>query len=95
MTVCSGSRIPAKLGLLDFKPFCTHRTVYESIALLSPSAIPKPESRFVQSDSKLYTAAGISAGIDLSFFLLENTFGKELALETSHYMEYLSYPTSE
>ena len=95
MTVCSGSRIPAKLGLLDSKPFCTHHSVYDSIAEINPSAIPKPQSRFVQSDLKLYTAAGISAGIDLSFFLLENTFGKELALETANYMEYLSYPTSK
>jgi transcriptional regulator GlxA family with amidase domain len=95
MTVCSGSRIPAKLGLLDSKPFCTHHSVYDSIAAISPSAIPKPELRFTQSALKLYTAAGISAGIDLSFFLLENSFGKALALETAHYMEYLSYPASK
>lgn len=92
MTVCSGSRVPAKLGLLDGNPFCTHHLVYESISLLSPSAIPHPEKRFIQSDNKLYTAAGISAGIDLSFFLLESTFGKKLAENTANYMEYTNYP---
>ncbi len=93
MTVCSGTRIPAKLGLLDSRPFCTHYEVYPSIAQLSPSSSPKPKERFVQSDSKLYTAAGISAGIDLSFFLLEKTSGKNLALATATYMEYLNYPS--
>jgi transcriptional regulator GlxA family with amidase domain len=92
MTVCSGSRIPAKLGLLDGKPFCTHHLVYESISLISPTAISCPQKRFVQSDERLYTAAGISAGIDLSFFLLEATFGKKLAEETAKYMEYTNYP---
>lgn len=92
MTVCSGSRILAKVGLLDGKPFCTHHMVYESISLISPTAIPCPQERFVQSSEGLYTAAGISAGIDLSFFLLEATFGKKLAQETAKYMEYMSYP---
>jgi transcriptional regulator GlxA family with amidase domain len=92
MTVCSGSRIPAKLGLLNGKPFCTHHLVYESIAKISPNAIPCPQNRFVQSSERLYTAAGISAGIDLSFFLLEATFGKKLAEETAKYMEYTNYP---
>jgi transcriptional regulator GlxA family with amidase domain len=92
MTVCSGSRIPAKLGLLNGKPFCTHHLVYESISLISPTAISCPQKRFIQSSERLYTAAGISAGIDLSFFLLEATFGKKLAEETAKYMEYANYP---
>jgi transcriptional regulator GlxA family with amidase domain len=95
MTVCSGSRILACLGLLDFKPFCTHHSVYSNITQISPSAIPKPDKRFVQSDLKLFTAAGISAGIDLSFYLLEKTFGGKLALETAQYMEYTNYPSSK
>lgn len=95
MTVCSGSRVLACLGLLDSRPFCTHNSVYSNISQISPSAIPRPDKRFIQSDSKLYTSAGISAGIDLAFYLLEKTFGKKLALETAQYMEYTNYPTSK
>lgn len=95
MTVCSGSRILACLGLLDSKPYCTHNSVYSNILQISPSAIPRPDKRYIQSDSKLYTSAGISAGIDLAFYLLEKTFGKELALETAQYMEYTNYPNSK
>jgi transcriptional regulator GlxA family with amidase domain len=94
MSVCSGSRILGKLSLLDQKPYCTHREVFESMASLVPSGIPKPEHRFIQSDTRIWTAAGISAGIDLALHLVELTFGKELALATATYMEYTSNPNT-
>lgn len=92
MTVCSGSRILGKAGLLDQRPYCTHHGVYESIQEMVPSAIPKQELRYIQTDTRLWTAAGISAGIDLALHLTEVTFGKELALATAKYMEYTPYP---
>jgi transcriptional regulator GlxA family with amidase domain len=91
MSVCSGARILGKLGLLDNRPFCTHRSTFESMKDVSPSGIPKPELRFVQSSERIYTAAGISAGIDLSLFLVEQTFGLDLARQTADWMEYLPY----
>lgn len=91
MSVCSGSRVLGKLGFLDNKNYCTHHQVYDDMRKIVPTGLPQPTTRFVQSSSKIYTAAGISAGIDLAFFLLEKTFGKELAKETAQYMEYLPY----
>jgi transcriptional regulator GlxA family with amidase domain len=94
MSVCSGSRILGKSGFLDQNPYCTHHEVYESMDLLVPSGIPKPEQRFIQSDARIWTAAGISAGIDLALHLVEHTFGKELAIATATYMEYTPYPNT-
>lgn len=94
MSVCSGSRILGKSGFLDQKPYCTHHEVFDSMASLVPNGIPKPEHRFIQSDSRIWTAAGISAGIDLALHLVELTFGKELALATATYMEYTPYPNT-
>jgi transcriptional regulator GlxA family with amidase domain len=91
MSVCSGSRILGKSGFLDHKPYCTHHEVFDSMASLVPTGIPKPEHRFIQCDSRIWTAAGISAGIDLALHLVELTFGKELALDTATYMEYTPY----
>lgn len=91
MSVCSGSRILGKTGFLNGKPFCTHHEVFESMEEIVPDGIPMNELRFVQSDEKIWTAAGISAGIDLALHLLEDTFGDKLALQTSEYMEYLPY----
>jgi transcriptional regulator GlxA family with amidase domain len=91
MSVCSGSRILGKTGFLDHKPYCTHHEVFESMSEIVPSGVPQPELRFVQSDPRIWTAAGISAGIDLALHLTELTFGKELAIQTANYMEYYPY----
>jgi len=91
MSVCTGAAILAKLGMLDDKPYCTHNTVYPFIEKMVPSAKPQKDQRFIQSDTKLYTSAGISAGIDLSFHIVEKLFGKEVAKNTAAYMEYKGY----
>jgi transcriptional regulator GlxA family with amidase domain len=91
MSVCTGAAILAKLGLLDGKPYCTHNTVYSFIEDMTPTAKPQKEERFIKSDTKLYTSAGISAGIDLSFHIVETLYGKEVAKNTATYMEYKGY----
>lgn len=91
MSVCSGSRILGKTGFLDHKAYCTHHEVFESMEEIVPTGMPQPQLRFVQSDRKIWTAAGISAGIDLALHLTELTFGKELATSTANYMEYYPY----
>jgi transcriptional regulator GlxA family with amidase domain len=91
MTVCSGSRILGKAGFLNQRPYCTHHEVYENIQEMVPSALPQQALRYIQTDTHLWTAAGISAGIDLALHLTERTFGKDLALATAKYMEYTPY----
>ncbi|MFZ1529395.1 MAG: DJ-1/PfpI family protein [Ferruginibacter sp.] len=88
LSICSGSRLLGQLGLLDGKPFCTHNAVYEHMLELAPLAIPKENNRYVQSGNKIYTSGGISAGIDLSFHIIESLLGKEKAVQTANYMEY-------
>lgn len=88
-SICSGARILGKIGLLNDKPFCTHHGVYEHMKELVPSAIPQPDKRFVQSSERVYTSGGISAGIDLSFHLVEKMLGKDTAKATAEYMEYV------
>lgn len=95
ISVCSGSRILGKTGFLDEKPYCTHREVFDSMKEIVPSGVPKPDLRFVQSDEKIWTAAGISAGIDLALHLVKKSFGAKLALETANYMEYWPYLNSK
>lgn len=87
VSICSGSRILGKLGLLDGKPFCTHHEVYGHMLEIAPKAIPVTDKRFIQS-GKIYTSGGISAGIDLSFHIVGNLHGKKAAIDTAAYMEY-------
>ncbi|MDQ3392779.1 MAG: DJ-1/PfpI family protein [Bacteroidota bacterium] len=87
VSICSGSRLLGKLGLLDNRPYCTHKGVYEHMQEIVPSGIPSPEKRFVQSD-KIFTSGGISAGIDLSFHIIEILHNRKIAEATAYYMEY-------
>lgn len=86
-TVCSGARIPAKLGMLDNMPFTTHHLVIDDVLKIAPGALYKEGKRFVDC-GKLMTAGGISAGIDISLYVLEKMFGKLVREATQQYMEY-------
>lgn len=88
ISICSGARFLAKAGLLNDKKFCTHHEVYEHIQELEPSSIPFPDKRFIQSDDKTYTSAGITAGMDLSFYVLQLLQGIATAKKAAQYMEY-------
>ena len=59
-----------------------------------PSGFPQKSKRFVGFD-KIYTSGGISAGIDLSFHIVENLHGKDIAQKTADYMEYDRIRTKE
>lgn len=87
MSICSGARILGKLGLLENKPYCTHKSVYEDMKKIVPSGLPRTDLRYIDA-GKIFTSGGISAGIDLSFHLISLMHGKEIAIKTAEYMEY-------
>ncbi|WP_340063921.1 DJ-1/PfpI family protein [Ascidiimonas aurantiaca] len=86
-SVCSGSRMLAMAGLLKGKPYCTHHQVYGDMQELVPDGAPQKNKRFTNSGN-IYSSGGISAGIDMSFHLVEKLHGKEVAQQTAGYMEY-------
>lgn len=87
LSICSGARLLGKLGLLDNKPYCTHHEVYEDMKKIVPTGKPQVSKRFTNT-GKIYTSGGISAGIDLSFHIVEMFHGKAIAEKTAKYMEY-------
>ena len=87
LSICSGSRLLGALGLLKERPYCTHHEVYEHMSKIAPTGIPQKDRRYVNF-KKTYTSGGISAGIDLSFHLVEKLHGKQVAEKTAKYMEY-------
>lgn len=86
-SVCSGARIPAVLGLLDGKEFTTHHLVFDAVQKLAPKARVRPDTRFTDN-GKILTAAGVSAGIDISLYMVEKLKSREIAQLTAQYMEY-------
>ena len=87
LSVCSGARILARSGLLDGLEATTHHQVIAELRQLAPTAIVRENVRFVDN-GKVMTAAGISAGIDLSLHVVRKLLGAETATKTARYMEY-------
>ena len=45
-------------------------------------------ARFVRSDDRIFTAGGLTSGVDLALHIVSLYYGKDVALQTAKYMEY-------
>lgn len=81
MSVCFGTRLLGKLGLLDNMEMITHHEVIADMIKIAPKAIIKEDARFTDN-GKILTSAGISAGIELSLYVVEKLYGKKIADKT-------------
>jgi transcriptional regulator GlxA family with amidase domain len=86
-SVCTGSLLLARAGLLAGRPATTHYQCFDLLHELEPTATVREDVRFTDTD-RVLTAAGISAGIDLSLHLVARLHGAEIARQTATYMEY-------
>ena len=87
-TVCTGSLILAKLGYLKNKRATSHHLALDILKQQDESIIIEDDKRYIDLGDYI-TSAGVSAGIDMSLYLLEKEFGKEVRTKTARYMEYL------
>jgi len=86
-SVCTGAFLLARTGLLDGLAATTHWEDARDLRTLFPAVTVREEVRWVDNGSIL-SAAGISAGLDLSLHLVEKLEGKDLALKTARQMDY-------
>ena len=88
MSVCTGAFQLGKAGLLDGKQATTHHQFYDQFEKAFPKTTLVKGRRFVQSDDIIYTAGGLTSGIDLALHIVEKYYGRDVALKTAEYMEY-------
>ena len=87
LTVCTGSALLAKTGLLDNFEATSNKMSFEWVKTNSEFVKWKYKARWVV-DNKYYTSSGISAGIDMSLGFIYDHFGEEKAKKISKIMEY-------
>ncbi|HEV2297889.1 MAG TPA: DJ-1/PfpI family protein [Candidatus Acidoferrales bacterium] len=88
MSVCTGAFQLGEAGLLDGKKATTHHEFYDLFQKSFPNVTLLKGRRFVQSDDVIYTAGGLTSGIDLALHIVEKYYGRDVALQTAKYMEY-------
>jgi transcriptional regulator GlxA family with amidase domain len=77
-SVCTGSLVYAKAGLLAGRPATTHWTALDHLAELDDTIDVRRDDRFVD-DGDIVTSAGISAGIDMALHLVARLASVERA----------------
>lgn len=81
-SVCTGAFSLAAAGILSGRRATTHWAHAPQLAKQYPDIAVEPDRIFIR-DRRIWTSAGISAGIDLALALIEEDLGHEVAMETA------------
>lgn len=90
-SVCTGSLVYARAGLLTGRPATTHWGSVDLLHELDPTIEVRPDDRFVD-DGDIITAAGVSAGIDMALHLVARLHSVERAREVRRGIQYDPQP---
>ena len=85
-SVCTGSLVLARAGLLDGRRATTHWAALDLLESMKGGVTVDRERRVV--DDGIITSAGVASGIDMAFYVVQSLFGRAVADETAHYIEY-------
>ena len=78
LTVCSGTLLAARAGLLGTRRCTTHHDLLDRLRALAPQA-QVVDNRVFVIDGRLATSAGVTAGIDLALHLVAEVCGTAAA----------------
>lgn len=92
-SVCTGSCLLGKAGLLDGRDATTHWQAFDFLQESAPKAQILKNVRFTLIEP-IFTSAGVSAGIDLALRIVSHFFGTKVGQATARHMEY-PYPNSD
>lgn len=87
-SVCSGSALLAKSGVLDGKKATTNKAFYDMLISNGPNTDWQHKARWVE-DGNLITSSGVSAGIDMSLAVIARIWGEEMAKGIADGTEYV------
>jgi transcriptional regulator GlxA family with amidase domain len=77
-SVCSGAMLLGRAGRFDGRSCTTHHSLVDRLRAEAPRAKVEEDRIFVE-DGRVLSSAGITAGIDLALYLVEQTSGPEIS----------------
>ncbi|NJB69615.1 transcriptional regulator GlxA family with amidase domain [Saonia flava] len=81
-SICSGAFILAQSGLLNGRFCTTHWSLADKLQIQFPKLHVKKSILFTK-DGNIYTSAGLTTGIDLALFMLEELHGSEVTAKVA------------
>jgi len=94
-SICAGAFILAEAGLLNGRRATSHWQVCDKLARQYPDVKVEKDPIYVK-DGNIYTSAGISTGMDLSLALVEEDFGRNVAVMVARILVlYLKRPGNQ
>lgn len=87
LTVCTGTALLARTGLLDGRKATSNKRAFDWVMEQGNAVEWIRKARWVV-DGKYYTSSGVSAGMDMVLGFIEDIHGLELALDLANRIEY-------
>jgi transcriptional regulator GlxA family with amidase domain len=88
LTVCTGSALLAKTGLLQGKNATSNKLVFDWVTRNGSGVHWTKQARWV-ADGKYYTSSGVSAGIDMILGFIRDLHGDNIARNICKFAEYI------
>jgi putative intracellular protease/amidase len=88
LTVCTGSALLARTGLLKDKDATTNKIAFQWVMEQNKEVHWRKKARWVR-DGKFYSSSGVSAGIDMALGFISDQNGEEAAERASREIEYI------
>lgn len=86
VSVCTGAFLAAEAGLLDGHRATTHWAYTDRLAAEFPSIEVDPDPVYLRSSDQVWTAGGVTSGVDVALALIEDDHGAELADTVAHWL---------
>jgi putative intracellular protease/amidase len=86
-SVCTGSALLAKAGVLDGRKATTNKTYFNRMVPNGPKVLWQGHARWVE-DGKYVTSSGVSAGTDMALAVAARFHGKAAATQLAKSLEY-------
>jgi putative intracellular protease/amidase len=86
-SVCTGSALLAKAGILDGRKATTNKRAYHWVVSQGPRVEWIAQARWVE-DGRFFTASGVSAGMDMALGLIARLIDRETSVGIAQGAEY-------
>ncbi len=86
-TVCTGSLLLAKTGLIDGCKATTNKRAFQVVKTYAPKVDWIAQARWVE-DGKYFTSSGVSAGMDMTLAVIAGLCGRATSLQVASRAEY-------